>query len=78
MPIQSDLLVIDRSPKQLRTLPILARFQPPLVPMDAAQHPPQGRGIFGGVGIVVVIEIDPGSLRAARFDPLRPYCEFVF
>jgi len=29
------------------------------------------------MSIVVVIEVNPGSLRSARFNPVRPRCQFV-
>jgi hypothetical protein len=44
--------------------------------MDTAEHSPQSYRIFGGMGIVIIIEIDPRAFRAASHDPARPYREF--
>lgn len=42
---------------------------------DTAQHSPESSRVIGGMGIVVIIEIDPRALRAAGLNPARPYRE---
>lgn len=43
----------------------------------AAEHAPHGCRVFGGVSVVIVIEVDPGFLGAARFNPVRPRRQFA-
>ena len=42
------------------------------------KHAPQGCRVFGGMGFIVVIEVDPESFRPARFDPGSPRRQFAF
>ena len=56
-------------------LPVSGRFSSWLSGKDAAQHSPQSYRVLGGMGIVIVIEINPRAFRAAGLDPACPYRE---
>jgi hypothetical protein len=51
------------------------RFNSWLPGRDTAQHSPESYRVIGGVGVVVIIEIDPRAFRAAGLNPARPYRE---
>ena len=56
-------------------LPVSGRFSSWLSGKDAAQHSPQSYRVLGGMGIVIVIEINPRAFRAAGLDSACPYRE---
>ena len=62
--------------EDLKALPVSERFNSWLSGRDTAQHSPQSHRIFGGMGIIIVIEINPRAFRVAGLDPACPYREF--
>lgn len=42
---------------------------------DTAEHSPQGFRVFCGMGVVIIIEINPRAFRAAGPDLVRPHRE---
>ena len=59
--------------EDLKALPVSERLNSWLSGRDTAQHSPQSHRIFGGMGIIIVIEINPRAFRAAGLDPARPH-----
>ena len=62
--------------EDLKAPPVSERSNRWLSDRDTAEHSPQSYRVFGGMGIVIIIEIDPRAFRAAGLDPSRPYREF--
>src|SRR6476659_9259317 len=61
--------------EDLKALPVSERFNSWLSGRNTAQHSPQSYRVFRGMGIVIIIEINPSAFRAAGLDPARPYRE---
>ena len=61
--------------RRSEAVPVSERFNSRLSGRDTAQHSPQSYRVFGGMGIVIIIEINPRAFRAAGLDPARPYRE---
>ena len=59
--------------EDLKAPPVSERSNRWLPDRDTAEHSPQSYRVFGRMGVVIIIEIDPGPLRAAGLDPVRPY-----
>jgi len=62
--------------EHLKAPPVLERSNRWLSDRDTVEHSPQSYRVFGGMGIVIIIEIDPRAFRTARLDSARPYREF--
>ena len=41
-------------------------------------HAPENSGVLRRMGVVIVIEVNPGALRPTCFDPARPLRQLVF
>jgi hypothetical protein len=54
-------------------MPVSKRLNSRLSGRNRAQHSPQSYRVFGGMGIVIIIEINPPAFRAAGLDPARPH-----
>ena len=48
------------------------RFNSWLPGRDTAQHSPESYRVIGGMGVVVITEIDPRAFRAAGLNPAPP------
>jgi hypothetical protein len=68
------LWVIEGASEHLKTLPGSERFNSWLSG-STTQHSPQSYRVFGGMRIVIIIEINPRAFRAAGLDPACPYRE---
>ena len=44
-----------------------------IIAKNSAQHPAQGYRVFGGMSVIVIVEIHPRAFRPTSLDPLRPY-----
>ena len=62
--------------EDLKALRVSERSDRWLSDRDTAEHSPQSYRVCGGMGIVIIIEIDPRAFRTAGLDPARPYREF--
>src|SRR5882757_8252612 len=61
--------------EDLKALQVSERSDRWLSDRDTAEHSPQSYRVCGGMGIVIIIEINPRAFRAADLDPARPYRE---